>query len=242
MSVIEHTFAPATEQPEAAEPFDFRARVDALRCRSTAALRCYVAELAVEEQRVRLERLAATRVLDDRDALGAVPDPTASAGRSKAELGIARALESLPAVAAAAHEGALSWDQLAPLTQVATPATDVEWAQRGPNVAPVELQRMAHRARKVTAADAEARRRARAVFTWREPESGMACGRWSLPDVDGVLVDKVLDHMAERMRPAKGMAWDSLAHRKADALVELARTYADAERTGRFRVEEPRER
>jgi hypothetical protein len=39
--------------------------------------------------------------------------------------------------------------------------------------------------------------------------------------------------MAERMRPAKGMPWDSLAHRKADAFVELARRYADVEPTGR---------
>ncbi|HUV09552.1 MAG TPA: hypothetical protein VMX12_01145 [Acidimicrobiia bacterium] len=240
MSVIEHTFASATEHHKAAEAdehFDFRDRVDALRCRSTKALRCYVADLATQEQRIRLERLAATRVLDDRNALGAVPDPKTAAQRTKTELGIARALESLPAVSAAAHEGALSWDQLAPLTRVATPATDAEWARRGPNVAPVDLQRMARTAQKVTTADAEARRRARSVFTWREPESGMACGRWSLPDVDGVLVDKVLDHMAERMRPATGLAWDSLAHRKADALVELARTYADADRTGRFRIE-----
>jgi hypothetical protein len=32
--------------------------------------------------------------------------------------------------------------------------------------------------------------------------------------------------MAERMRPEKGMPWDSLAHRKADALVELCSNYA----------------
>jgi hypothetical protein len=51
------------------------------------------------------------------------------------------------------------------------------------------------------------------------------------------LVDKVLEHMAERMRPARGMPWDSLAHRKADALVELCRSYADVEPTGRFRIE-----
>jgi len=243
MGVIERTFAPdetadrATGTAGQAAPFDFRDRVDALRCRSTKDLRRYVVDLAAQEQQLRLERLAATRVLDDRDALGAVPDAKASAGRTRTELEVARALESLPAVSAAAYEGSLSWDQLAPLTKVATPATDAEWAQRGPNVAPVQLQRMARQAQKVTDADAEARRAARAVFTWREAETGMACGRWALPDVDGVLVDKVLDHLAERMRPATGLAWDSLAHRKADALVELARTYADAQPAGRFRIE-----
>ena len=242
MSVIERTFASelqraGTETGSPAERFDFRDRVDALRCRSTPDLRRYVVDLAAQEQQLRLERLAATRVLDDRDALGAVPDAKASATRTRTELEVARALESLPAVSAAAHDGTLSWDQLAPLTRVATPATDAEWAKRAPNVAPVELQRMARAAREVTGADAEARRAARAVFTWRAAETGMCAGRWALPDVDGVLVDKVLDHMAERMRPAKGLPWDSLAHRKADALVELARTYADAQPAGRFRVE-----
>ncbi|HEU5302499.1 MAG TPA: hypothetical protein VFW06_09720 [Acidimicrobiia bacterium] len=239
MSMIEHTFALETERTgaEDAEPFDFRARVDALRCRSTKDLRRVVADARREQQRWHLEELAAIRVLDDRQALDALPDATISARTAKADREVARALESLPAVSAAAHEGSLSWDQLAPLTKVATPASDAEWAQRGPNVAPAELQRLARQAQKVTAADAEARRAARAVFTWREAETGMACGRWALPDVDGVLVDKVLDHMAERMRPAKGLAWDSLAHRKADALVELARTYADAQPAGRFRVE-----
>ena len=242
MSVIEHTFAPELRQAEtepdgATKRFDFRDRVDSLRCRSTRDLRRYVTDLAAQEQQIRLERLAVTRVLDDRHALGALPDPKASGLRTRTELEVARALESLPAVSAAAHEGSLSWDQLAPVARVATPATDAEWATRAPNVAPVDLQRMARAARKVTTEDAAARRAARAVFTWREAENGMACGRWALPDVDGVLVDKVLDHMAERMRPAKGLAWDSLAHRKADALVELARTYADAQPAGRFRVE-----
>ncbi|MFO7591127.1 MAG: DUF222 domain-containing protein [Acidimicrobiia bacterium] len=237
MSVIEHMFAPTTQTGEDTKRFDFRDRVDALRCRSTKDLRRLLADARREQQRWHLEELAAIRVLDDRDALGALPDATISARTAKTDRDVARALESLPAVAKAAHDGCLSRDQLAPLTQVATPASDAEWAQRGPNVAPVDLQRMARTARKVTTADAEARRAARSVFTWREAETGMCAGRWSLPDVDGVLVDKVLDHMAERMRPAKGLAWASLARRKADALVELARTYADTERTGRFRIE-----
>jgi hypothetical protein len=63
----------------------------------------------------------------------------------------------------------------------------------------------------------------------------MAAGRWRLPDLDGILVDKVLDYMAEQMRPAKGDPGDSLEHRKADALVELCRTYADVDPTGRFK-------
>jgi hypothetical protein len=217
--------------------YDFGGRVDALRCHSTKVLRSMVGDARREQQRWWLEELAATRVLDDRQALDALPDGSISARTAKTNREVARSLESLPEVAAAAWDGELSRDQLVPMTEVATPETDADWAQRGRRLAPVDLQRQARATRMVTAADAEARRVARYVTSWRDAEQGMVFGRWALPDVDGVLVDKVLDHMAERMRPARGMPWDSLAHRKADAFVELARSYADVEPTGRFRIE-----
>ena len=213
--------------------YDFGARVDALRCRSTKSLRTVVADARREQQRWYLEELAATRVLDDRQALDVVPDSRVSARTAKTNREVARSLESLPKIAAAAWGGALSKDQLVPVAEVATPATDGEWAERGPRTAPVDLQRRARAARTVTATDAAARRAARYVTSWRDAEQGMVFGRWALPDVDGILVEKVLDRMAERMRPAKGMPWDSLAHRKADAFVELATKYADVQATKR---------
>jgi hypothetical protein len=94
---------------------------------------------------------------------------------------------------------------------------------------------MARRQRTVSLAEARARGDARFVRMWREHHVGMNGGRWALPDVKGVLVEKVLDHMAERMRPPKGQPWDTLAHRRADALVELCERYADVEPTGRFK-------
>jgi hypothetical protein len=48
-----------------------------------------------------------------------------------------------------------------------------------------------------------------------------------LPDVDGAFVESVLNHMVDRMKPTKGEPWESRAARTADALVELARNYAD---------------
>jgi len=208
--------------------YEFAARIDAMRCHSTKALRSMVADARREQQRWYLEELAAARFLDDRHALDAMPDLTVSALTAKTNREVARSLESLPAVAAAAWSGDLSKDQLVPVTEVATPATDSEWARRGCRTAPVDLQRQARAARTVTAADAAARRAARYMTSWRDADQGMVFGRWALPDVDGVLVEKVLDHMAERMRPAKGTAWDSLAHRKADAFVDLCTKYADA--------------
>jgi hypothetical protein len=217
--------------------FDFSARVDALRCHSTGALRTVVAEARREQQRWRLEELAATRVLDDRDALGPMPDASISTRTARAQVEVARALESRPAIAAAAYEGALTWDQLQPLVEVSTPETDKEWAARGPTFAPNDLERMARKTREVTAAEAEARVQARFLRTWRDERRGMVGLRGWLPDVDGVLVEKVLEHMAERMKPVKGATWDSLAHRKADALVELATKFADTQPAGRFRME-----
>jgi hypothetical protein len=228
---------PPVDGPADRVGYDFGARVDALRCHSTKALRAAVADARREQQRWYLEELAATRVLDDRHMLDVLPDASVSARTAKTNREVARSLESLPKVAAAAWDGTLSKDQLVPVSEVATPASDAEWARRGQRATPVDLQRQARATRTVSAADTEARRAARYVTSWRDAAQGMVFGRWALPDVDGVLVEKVLDHMAERIRPAKGMAWDSLAHRKADAFVELAHSYADVQPTGRFRVE-----
>src|SRR5947209_5124197 len=82
-----------------------------------------------------------------------------------------------------------------PLVEVSTPETDKEWAQRGPSFAPNDLERMARKARLVTAAEAQARVAARFLRTWRDQRQGMIGMRGWLPDVDGVLVEKVLDHM-----------------------------------------------
>jgi hypothetical protein len=193
-------------------------------------------ELARQEREARIERLSVVKVLDEREALERQPDGSVSARTAQAELDVARSLESQPAVAAAAHAGDLSWDQLQPVVELATPETDAEWARRGPHAAAGDLDRLVRRTRHVSPGEAEDRHNRRSVVSWREPD-GTARGKWLLPDVEGVIVDKVLDHMAERMRPEPGEKWDTLAHRKADALVELAKLYGQVEPTGRFRIE-----
>jgi hypothetical protein len=50
--------------------FDFRDRLDELRRRPTEWLRARRVELVREQRRLRVEELAVTRVLDERDALG----------------------------------------------------------------------------------------------------------------------------------------------------------------------------
>ena len=99
----------------------------------------------------------------------------------------------------------------------------------------MDLQRLARRARRVAAVEAEHRYRSRELRIWREPEFGMVAGRFRLPDLDGILVEKVFEHMAEQQRPAKGEPWAPLERRYGDALVDLCTNYADVEPTGRFR-------
>jgi hypothetical protein len=209
--------------------------VDGFRCHETSWLRSRDDELEREQRRLKVEQLAVRRVLDERDALSPMPDASVSARTTKSMTEVARSLESLPALAECAASGELSWEQLEPLTRIATPETDKEWARRGRNCTPLDLQKRARQARKVTAADAQRRYEARSLRIWREAELGMIAGRFRLPDLDGILVEKVLDHMAEQLRPAKGEAWDSLEHRYADGFVELCRTYADVEPTGKFK-------
>jgi hypothetical protein len=229
------TTAIEAEPPEVT--FDFAARVDELRCYPDEVLRAKLAEVRREQQRWRVEELAVTRVLDDRGALETMPDRTECTRTQREKVEVARALESRPVLAAAAHEGALSWDQLQPLCELSTPESDAEWAQRGRSLAPVELHRKVRQGQVVTMVDAQRRHEAREVRKWRDRIDGMHCGRWRLPEVEGALVDKVFDLMAERRKPAKGEAWDSLAHRLADSLVDLVTNYADVERSSRPVIE-----
>ena len=91
-------------------------------------------ELVREQRALHVEQLAITRVHDERCAIDTATEThEARDGVSpravRVELETARALETLPAIAAAAHAGALSWDQLKPLVEIATPESDVLWAQ-----------------------------------------------------------------------------------------------------------------
>src|SRR5574341_1954353 len=213
----------------------YQEMVDELRCHPNEWLRGERSRVVSEQRQLRLREIAITGVLDERDALDPMPEIAVPTTTARAAVEVARALQTRPALAEAAATGALSWEQLEPLTRIATSETDAEWAARGPSCTPFDLQKLARRARRLTATDTRARTEARELRTWREPECGMVAGRFRIPELDGILVERVLEHMAERLRPANGQAWDSLAHRKADALVDLCTSYADIEPSGRFK-------
>jgi hypothetical protein len=225
MVMNEHTFD-TQRDPEG--------EADELRCHTTAWLQTEHGSVVRAQQRLKARELAIVAVLDERRS---IPEPTPgmSARAVRDTVEVARSLTSLPAIAARVQAGDLSWDQIKPLVEVATPATDAAWAERAPNWAPADLQRQARAAKVVTAEDAAARREAREVRWWHDTARGGVSWRGFLPDVDGVLVKHVFEELVGRMRPPKGEAWDTLAHRGADAFVDLCQNYADVTPTRRHR-------
>ena len=129
----------------------FREQLDELRCHDTSWLRQERARVVTDQRRLKVRELALTKVLDERAALDPMPDASVPAHTAKATVEVARSLESLPALARSAATGELSFEQLEPLTRIATPETDREWARRGRNCTPLDLQKRARQAQKLTA-------------------------------------------------------------------------------------------
>ncbi len=209
--------------------FDYPGRLDELRCHSTEWLAGRRDELVAEQRRLRVEELAVVAVLDERgaakDAVAVADGVSVRAWRDTVET--ARALEALPHLAGAAYAGEVSAEQLLPAARLADEHSDAKWAHRAGNTAASDLRRMVRAQREPTEEEARARRRRRGVRTWWDHEVGMLrFGGGGVPDVDGALVDSVLNRMVDRMTPPKGQPWESRAARTADAIVELARNYA----------------
>ena len=115
----------------------------------------------------------------------------------------------------------LSSEQLSAVTKLADECSDAEWAWRAPNVAPVELARLARNAVKPSTEDSRQRYEARSLRMWWTPDKGMLHLNGQLPDVMGATFEATIQHLTEQAKPGKGQAWDSFEHRAADALVGL---------------------
>ncbi len=159
------------------------------------------------------------RVLDERgqiDTSVGLDGESARVVRGKVET--ARALESLPAVAAAAYEGTLSAEQLGAVVKLADEESDAEWAARAPNVTPGDLARLAREQSKPSVEDGRARHAARYLRMWWDRDRGMLHVRGELPDVMGAKFESTVKQLTEGLRPAKGQAWERWERRAADAL------------------------
>jgi hypothetical protein len=136
---------------------------------------------------------------------------------SAAELArVAGALAELPAMAAVAAGGTVSWDQVAAVTNLATAETDGEWAEKVLGMTPAQLQAMGRRQRD----EAEPVRAVRCRLD-RRRDWGRVSGR--LPAAELEVVSSALQRLAEKAprNPEMGV-FDPYESRCADALVQLA--------------------
>jgi HNH endonuclease len=202
---------------------DVRDRLHELRCRETDWLLKARAEAIRVQREAHVEELLLTRVLDERDTLDATTaaEDGVSAKSLQTMVETARALESLPEIAAAAYDGRLSSEQLASVVQLADESTDAHWAQVAPDVDPAELARRAHCAVKPTVEESRARRKAEHLRLWQIGGQGMWFFRGALADLDGAQFNGEIGRRAEQMRPAAGEAWEPFEQRAARALTEL---------------------
>ncbi|HWC37433.1 MAG TPA: DUF222 domain-containing protein, partial [Acidimicrobiales bacterium] len=143
---------------------------------------------------------------------------------------VARSLEELPALDATFGEGRLSFDQLAPVTKLASPETEAAVAEQAPGCTAAQLEMAARRQRRVSTAEAnEDHRRRYLRLRWDTDDRFLRiCGR--LADAEAAVVERAISALAQAAPPdSVSGIHDDFESRCADALTELASTKLAAE-------------
>ncbi len=211
--------------------FDVGSHLDELRSWPTDRLLAHHEALVREVRRLELEDLDVLRVLDERGQIDvSVGRDGESARTVREKVETARALESLPAVAAAAHSGVLSSEQLGEVVKLADEESDAEWAARAPNMTPADLARKARQKTKPTVEESLARHAARHFWMRWNRAHTMLQVHGELPDVMGVKFEATVNKLVERMKPPKGRPWERRDRRAADALVQMCDAVEVAEK------------
>jgi hypothetical protein len=199
----------------------FDALVDELRTHSTEWLHREREQLITQQRNLRTREMAVLRVLDER---GQVDCSIGSEGESarvvRDKVETARALESLPEIAAVAFDGRLSDEQLSSVVRLADEDSDQEWAQRAPRVDPEDLARLARKASKPTAEEGRQRHESRSLTMRWGRNNGMLHVYGQLPDAMGSTFEQTIVALTERMK-VKGQPWTPFDQRAADALLQL---------------------
>ena len=156
-----------------------------------------------------------------------------SGSRAAAWAGVAHSLSSLPVLTAKYAAGELTFDQVKPLSRVATSETDQLLADRAVGLSVAQCEQLARRARPVTLAEAEADHEDRFFrFRWRRRK---LCYWGEARDVDGAtLLDALFKKADDSPVDPETEMYEPLERRMADALVGLASVrlgeYAEAGR------------
>jgi hypothetical protein len=211
--------------------FAIGTHLDALRSWPTDRLHAHHADLVREVRRLQLEDLDVLRVLDERGQIDvSVGRDGESARTVREKVETARALESLPAVAAAAHAGVLSEEQLGEVAKLADPESDAEWAARAPNMTPADLARKVRTKSKPTVEESMARHAQRHFWMRWNRDRSMLQVHGELPDAMGAKFEATVNKLVERMRPPKGQPWERRDRRAADSLVQMCDAVTVAEK------------
>jgi Domain of unknown function (DUF222) len=210
--------------------FDVAGHLDGLRCWPTDRLVARRAELVRVQREARVEELAVVAVLDERGQI----DPTVgcdgeSARTVREKLETARALESLPSIAAAAYAGDLSSEQLGSVVKLADEDSDAEWARRAPNVTATDLARLARTQVKPSLEEWQARQEAQRTRMWWQRDRGMLQVHSELADLLGARYEATITEIADGMRPPKGQPWARFEQRAAAALGVLLDAWENTE-------------
>jgi hypothetical protein len=207
--------------------FDVADCLDMMRSHSTEWLETRRHQVVAEIRRLQSEEHTILLVLDERGRIDTSIGMDGESARTVREkLETARRLESLPAVAAVAHAGQLSAEQLDKVVQ----HSDAEWAQRAPNITPADLARMARTQSKPTVADGQARRAAQHLWMKWDHERGMLRFGGEAPDVLGAKFEATIKKLTEQLRPVNGQAWEPWQRRAVDALGLMCDAVAAAEK------------
>ncbi len=156
-----------------------------------------------------------------------------SGSRAAAWAGVAHSLSSLPVLTAKYAAGELTFDQVKPLSRVATSETEQLLADRAVGLSVAQCEQLARRARPVTLAEAEADHEDRFFrFRWRRRK---LCYWGEASDVDGAtLLDALFKEADDSSVDPETDMYEPFERRMADALVGLASVrlgeYAEAGR------------
>lgn len=138
---------------------------------------------------------------------------------------VARALKELPVVREAFSEGRLGFELVALLTRVATKDDEGELLERISKLSAAQARVLVRGMRSISTADANKTHSERSLSMFWDEDKRMLRLRGRIPDADGLMIQKALERVAEKIPVNEDTGlYESYERRCADALVELAST------------------
>ncbi len=138
-------------------------------------------------------------------------------------LAVARSLGELPELRRCLSSGELSFDQVRPLCEMATPEDEAELAAMASDMTAAELERMARKAREIPTQQLVDEEPHRSVDWWWGRDQRFLHLTGKLPAAEGAVVEKALLRIsADERCNGDGIPFRTAQERHADALVAIA--------------------